>query len=165
MDCNEIWHRGGPQGRKGSGFFWSSTPNPCGYRVQKGGVGWIRSHRGAFWQKLYKQKFQCAPNLVGAGHFGPQILILKDLDPISFCSNGHSLSKGVNKIKVVVYVPNSYLVRLNTLYPDPHGPGGHGHSLSRRVGKSKVVGDHPKSYFVGLDIPYPDLCGMWWLNG
>ena len=124
MDCNEIWHRGGPQGRKGSGFFWSSTPNPCGYRVQKGGVGWIRSHRGAFWQKLYKQKFQCAPNLVGAGHhFGPQILILKDLDPISFCSNGHSLSRGVNKIKVVVYVPNSYLVRLNTLYPDPQGPG------------------------------------------
>ena len=146
--------------------FLVQYPQPLRVQGAKRGCGVNPEPQGCILAKPYKQKFQCAPNLVGAGHhFGPQILILKDLDPISFCSNGHSLSRGVNKIKVVVYVPNSYLVRLNTLYPDPHGPGGHGHSLSRRVGKSKVVGDHPKSYFVGLDIPYPDLCGMWWLNG
>ena len=61
---------------------------------------------------------------MGAGHlFGPQIWILKDLGPMSFWSHGHLLWRGVDKIKVVVYVTNSYLVGLDTPYPDPWGPG------------------------------------------
>ena len=36
------------------------------------------------------------------------------MDPMSFCSHGHSLRRGVHKTKVVVYVPNCYLVRLDT---------------------------------------------------
>ena len=104
--------------------FLVQYPQPLRVQGAKRGCGVNPEPQGCILAKPYKQKFQCAPNLVGAGHhFGPQILILKDLDPISFCSNGHSLSRGVNKIKVVVYVPNSYLVRLNTLYPDPQGPG------------------------------------------
>ena len=73
-----------------------------------------------FGKKIIKQKLQGAPDLVGAGHlFGPQIRIRKDLGPMSFWSHGDSLWRGVHKIKVALYVPNSYLVRLDTLYLDP----------------------------------------------
>ena len=37
--------------------------------------------------------------------------------------HGHSLRRGVHKIRVVVFVTNSYLMRLDTPYPNP-GTGG-----------------------------------------
>ena len=37
LDCNEIWHGGGHQGRKGS--WGDSTPNTAGTRPQKGVLG------------------------------------------------------------------------------------------------------------------------------
>ena len=91
------------------------------------GMGCIKGVLGAsvastlhFGKNFIKQKLQGAPDLVGAGHlFGPQIRIRKDLGPMSFWSHGHSLWKIAYKIKCVVYVPNSYLVKLDTLYPDP----------------------------------------------
>ena len=64
------------------------------------------------------------PDLVKAGYlFGSQILIWKDLGPLSFWSHGHSLWRRVHKIRVALNVPNSYLVRLDSLYPDPWGTG------------------------------------------
>ena len=47
-----------------------------------------------------------------------------DLGPMSFRSHGHSLWVGVDKIIAEVFVTNSYLVGLDTPYPDPQGPGG-----------------------------------------
>ena len=63
------------------------------------GTGCVKGVRGAsgastvrFGKNFIKQKFQGAPDLVGAGHlFGPQIRIRKDLGPLSFWSHGHSL--------------------------------------------------------------------------
>ena len=58
--------------------------------------------------KFITQKLLGTPNLVGLGHLlGPQIWICKDLGPVCFWSRGYSLSWGVYKTKVVVYVPNS----------------------------------------------------------
>ena len=70
-----------------------------------------------FGKNFIKQKLQGAPDLVGVGHlFGPQIRIWKDLGPISFWRHGQSLWRLLDKTNVVVYVPNSYLVWLDTLY-------------------------------------------------
>ena len=125
-DWNEIWHRGGPQEEEGS---WGrgvspvlSTPR-C--RVCKGGQGASGASGVCFGKNFIKQKLQEAPDLVGTGHlFGPQIRISKDLGPMSFWSHCHSLWRGINIIKVVVNVPHGYLMRLETQYPDPRGPGG-----------------------------------------
>ena len=112
MDLDEIWHRGGPQGQKGS---WGGTPTPR-YKVHRGGTGGLLSLSRAFCRILYKTKVAGRPWFSGDR---PQIQIRKDLGPMSFWSNGHSLWKGVHKIKVVIYVPNGYLVGFDTLYPDP----------------------------------------------
>ena len=105
------------------GVFQPSTPPgmECLKEVQ-GVSGATAVHFG---KNFIKQKLQGTPDLVGAGHlFGPQIWIRKDLGPLSFWSHGHSLWRIAYKIKVASYVPNSYLVRLDTLYLDPQGPGG-----------------------------------------
>ena len=96
------------------------------------GTGCIKGVQGVsgasavhFGKNFIKQKLQGAPDLVGVGHlFGPQIRIWKDLGPMSFWRHGHSLWRVLDKTNVVVYVPNSYLVRLDTLYPDPESKGG-----------------------------------------
>ena len=51
---DEIWHRGGSQGQEGS---WEVNlyPTPR-YGVRKGGLGYLWSLRGVFWQKPYKTK-------------------------------------------------------------------------------------------------------------
>ena len=85
-------------------------------------TGCIKGVRGAsgastlcFGKNFIKQKLLGTPNLVGAGHlFRPQIWIWKDLGPMSSWSHGHSYWRGVDKIKVVVFVPNGYLVRSDT---------------------------------------------------
>ena len=117
IDQDKIWYWGGPQGREGSGGVSLVPPTP-GYGVCKGGMGCLWNLNHVFWWKLYKTIVARRP------WFGPQIWIWKNLGPISFCSHGQSLWRGVHKIKVQLYVPNSYLVRLYTLYPDPQGPGG-----------------------------------------
>ena len=78
-----------------------------------------------FGKNFKKQKLQGTPDLVRVGHlFGPQIQIWKDLGPMSFYRHGHSLWRLVDKPNVEVYVPISYLMRLDTLYPDPGSKGG-----------------------------------------
>ena len=75
-----------------------------------------------FGGNFLKQKLQGTPNLVGAGYLlGPQIQ--KDLGPM-FWSHGHSYWRLAFKIKVFVYVPNSFLMRLDTLYPVCRGQKG-----------------------------------------
>ena len=92
MDQDEIWHRCGPRGGRGSTQY---PPTP--------GVQGVH-----FGRNFIKQKLLGTPNLVMVGHLiGPQIWIWKDLGPVSFWSHGHSLSRGVYKIKVVVNGPNS----------------------------------------------------------
>ena len=119
-DQDEIWHGGGPRGGEGS---WGGGGRPCTptpWGACKRGSGWL-----SFGKNIMKQKLQGAPDLVGAGHlFGPQIQIWKDLGPMSFWSHGHSLWRGVHKIKAVMFVTKSYLVRSDTLYPDLWGPRG-----------------------------------------
>ena len=100
------------------GMKWGFDPEPQPPRVHKGGTGCLWSLSHSFWQKLYKQKLQGAPDLVGTGHlFGPQIR--KDLGPMSFWSHVHSYWGKVYNTKVVGDLTNSYLVRLDTPYPDP----------------------------------------------
>ena len=68
-----------------------------------GPVGFWSLHH-TFWQKLYKTKVAEHPLFSEAGHlFGPQ-------SPVCFWSCGASLSRGVYNIKIVMYIPNSYLV-------------------------------------------------------
>ena len=92
------------------GGFRPGTPTP-----------WVRGASGAstasFGKNFIKQKLQGTPDLARAGHlFGSQIWIRKDLGPLSFWSHGHSLWRIAYKINCVVYVPNSYLMRLDTSY-------------------------------------------------
>ena len=87
-------------------------------------MGCLWSHSCAFWQKLYKTKVAGHPWFSGSGSlFGPQIWIWKNLGPMSW-RHGQSLWRLVDKTNVVVFVLNSYLVRLDTLYPDPGTKGG-----------------------------------------
>ena len=93
---------------------WPHTPTP-GYGVRKGGTGCLWSLSHVFWQKLHKTEVAGHPWFSGSVTF---------LGPMSFWSIGHSLWVGVDKTNIGVYDPNSYLVGLDTLYPDPQGPGG-----------------------------------------
>ena len=114
---DEIWHGGGPCGGK--------VLPPSGPGCIKGVQGASGASRVHFCKNFKKQKLQDTPDLVGAGHLlGHQIWIWKDLSPMSFWSHCHSLWRGVDKIKVVVFVTNSYLMRLDTLYPDLRVWGG-----------------------------------------
>ena len=86
---------------------------------QKGVQGASGASDLHFGENFIKQKLQSTPDLVGVGHlWGPQIWIWKDLCPRSCWSHGNSLWRGVDKTNVVVHVTNSYLVSLDTLYPD-----------------------------------------------
>ena len=79
-----------------------------------------------FGENFIKQKLQGTPDLVRAGQlFVPQIRIRKDLGPMSFWSHGYSLWIA-HKIKVAIFVPNSYLMGLDISYCDPKvwGPKG-----------------------------------------
>ena len=80
------------------------------------GVPWDSGASAVYFgENFKKQKLLGTLNLVGVGHlFRPQIWIWKNLGPVSFWSRGHSLSRRVYKIKVVVNVPNSAW---------PQGPG------------------------------------------
>ena len=74
--------------------------------------------RGIFYHKSCRAR----PLVSGVGSsFGPQILIWKDMGPVCFWSRGHSYGRGVYEIKVVGDLPNNYLVRLDTPFPDPWG--------------------------------------------
>ena len=76
------------------------------YWTLKGGAGCLWSLSCAFWQKLGHPQFSG-----GTGHlFGPQILIWKNLRPMSFWRHGHPHWKGVVKSKVVGDHPKHYLV-------------------------------------------------------
>ena len=76
------------------------------YWTLKGGAGCLWSLSCAFWQKLGHPQFSG-----GTGHlFGPQILIWKDLGPMSFWRHGHPHWKGVGKSKVVGDHPKHDLV-------------------------------------------------------
>ena len=124
-DRDEIWYWGGPREAGFLGGGVDPVPPSPAYGVCKGGPVASGASAMQFGEKFLKQKLQGAPDLVGAGHlFGPQIRIRKDLGPLSFWSHGHSLWRGVHKIKVALYVPNSYLVGLDTPYPDPRVKGG-----------------------------------------
>ena len=130
------------------GVFQPSTPPRHG--VLKGGTRCLWSHSCAFWQKLYKTKVAGHPWFSGGGHlFGPKIQIWKDLGPMFFWRYGHSLWRLIDKSDVVIYVPNSYLVRLDTLYLYPGSKGGPVGfwSLSgafwQKLYKTKVAG-HPQ---------------------
>ena len=91
------------------------VPPPPGHGLCKGNLWCLWSLNHEFWQKLINQKLLSTPDLEGVGHlFRPQIRIQKDLGPMSFWSQGPSLSRGVYKLKVVVNVPNSAC---------PQGPG------------------------------------------
>ena len=137
MDRDEIWHGGGPWGGKVRGFR-PSTPTPLGTGCIKGVWGASVASTMRFVKNFIKQKFQGTPDLEGAGYlFGPRIWIWKDLGPMSFWSHGHSLWRGAHKIKVALYVPNSYLVGLDTpsiliLKPSLN------HSGQRRVTQASV---------------------------
>ena len=101
-------------------------PHPSAYRVHKGGAGCLWSLNHAFWWKLYKTKVAGHPWFSGGwSPFWAQIWIRKDLGPLSFWSHGHSPWREAHKIKVVWYVLNSYLVRLDTPYLDPQVQGAH----------------------------------------
>ena len=153
MDLDEIWHIGGPWGREGSGFFLTQYPHPSGTECIKRVWGVSGATAVCFDKNFIKQKLQGTPDLVGVGHlFGPQIWIWKDLGPMSFWRHGHSLWRVLDKTNVVVYVPNSYLVRLDTLYPGSKGGQkgdrwGSVWSLSsafwQKLYKTKIVG-HPQ---------------------
>ena len=82
---------------------------PLGPRGAQWGSGASAVHFGGH---FVKQKLLGTPNLVQAVHlFGCQIQIWKDLGPVSFWSHGPSISRGVYKIKAVVYVPNRYSLK------------------------------------------------------
>ena len=143
-DLDEIWHGGGPRGGNVMGGGFNQVPST---------PGCVWSLSCAFLQKLYETKVVGHPQFSGVGLlFGPLIRIWKDLGPMSFCSHGHSLWTEVHKTNVVVYDPNSYLVRLDTLYPDPQGPGGPkggpvgfwslSSAFCRKLYKTKVAGYH-----------------------
>ena len=84
---------------------------PMGSRgAQK--VAWWGSGASAmhFGEHFITQKLLGAPNLVGIGNLmGPQIQVWKDLGPVCFWSCWASLSMGIFKMKVVVFVLNRYL--------------------------------------------------------
>ena len=89
MDLDEIWHRGGPQGQKGS---WGGTPTPR-YKVHRGGTGGLLSLSRAFWQKLYQTKVAGLPQLSGNGSplrtpnpnlEGPGLHVLLELWSLTF---------------------------------------------------------------------------------
>ena len=123
-DWDKIRHRGGSQGVEGSWGVSTWYPPPPGTGHVKGVWGASGGSIMHFGKNFIKQKLPGAPNLVGAVHlFGPQIWTRKDLGPMSFWSHDHSIWRGVHEIKVVLYVPNSYLVGLDTLYPK-RGPSG-----------------------------------------
>ena len=110
---------------EGSWGCFDLVPPPPGMGCVKGVWEDLGASTVHFGKNFIKQKMQGTPNIVGVGHlFGPQIWIQKDLGSMSFWSHGHSLWRGVHKTKIVWYVPNSYLMRLDTPYPDPRGPGG-----------------------------------------
>ena len=54
------------KGGKVLGFF-GPVPPPPGSGVHKGGLGCLKSLRGAFWQNLYKTKVVGHPQLSGGG--------------------------------------------------------------------------------------------------
>ena len=95
-------------------------------------------------------------------YFRPQIQIWKALGSRSFWSSGHSYWRVVDK-NVVVYVINSYLVRLDTPYPDPRSLVGFW-SLScafwQKLFNTKV-GEHPQLSGNGSPVwtPNPNLEG------
>ena len=100
------------------------------------------------------QTLQGAPYLVGVGHlFEPQLQ--KDLGSMSFWSHGHSRWRIAYKIKIVVFVTYSYLMRLDTPYPDPRGP-------KRGPGASAV---HLAETLLKKVAGYPNLVGVGHLFG
>ena len=96
---------------------WGGQPRtPLDMGCIKGVWGSSGASTVNFGKNFTKPKLQGNPDLVGAGHlFGPQIWIWKDLGPMSIWSLGHSLWRGVNKIKD----PNSYFVKLDNPNPAP----------------------------------------------
>ena len=154
---------------EGGRFLGVSTryPHPQGTRCVKGVQGASGASTLRFGKNFIKQKLQGTPDLVGAGHlFGPQIRIRKDLGPLSFWSLGHSLWRIAYKIKVVVSVPNSYLMRLYTSYPDPGFQGGlvgfwsFSHAFWQKLYQTKVAG-YPQLSGGRSSVwtPNPDLKG------
>ena len=155
-DLDEIWKRGGPQGWELSVGDWTGTSDPAGMGCIKGVWGAYGASRLQFVQKLYKTNMAGHPQYSQVGHlFGP---------------HGHSLWRGVNKIKVIVYVPSSYFVGLETPYPDPVVQGvpkgdlllflSLGRAFWQTLYQTKVAG-HPQLSENGLLfwIPNPDLEG------
>ena len=68
----------------------------CLFSIEIQTAGWIGMKFGTEvvleGENFKKQKLQGTPNLVGVGHlFGPQIQIWKDLGPMSFWIQDHSL--------------------------------------------------------------------------
>ena len=100
-------------------------PHPPGMGCVKGVRGSSGASAAHFGKSFIKTKVAGCPQFSGGRSpfwtpnpdlEGPWPHVL--LEPWSLTK------KSSSKIKVVVFVTNSYLVRLDTLYPDPLGPGG-----------------------------------------
>ena len=152
---------------------WPSIPHPLGMGCVKEVQGASGASEVHFGKNFIKQKLQGAPDLVGAGHLmGPPIWIRKDLALMSFWSHGHSLWRITDKIKVVVYIPNSYLVRSETPTLPLGSEGGQkgglvgfwslSHAFWQKLYKTKVAG-HPQlsGGRSSFQTPNPDLEGPW----
>ena len=89
----------------------TSYPDPQGPGGQKGAQWDSGASAVRFGEHFIKQKFLGTPNLMGVGHLMElQIHICKDLGPVCFWSHGASFPKRVYKIKVVMHVPNRYIL-------------------------------------------------------
>ena len=126
------------EGKKILGGFNPVPLTPCqDLRWAKGGPVGFWSLSLAFWQKVLNTKVAEHPQISrGGSSCWIRIRIRKDLGLVWFWNCGHLYWRVVYKIKTVIYVQNSFLVRLDPKIIPPNSAWlqGQGNGMERHAG-------------------------------